>query len=272
MSEVSDRAGQLGRRADNSEWMDRGIRFGMIAYGVVHLVIAWLAIQLALGNGKGSASSKGAMRTLSHQSGGTLLLWLVAIGMFVLVLWRVFEVFFGHSEYDGGKRVRKRLVSGGKAVIYGYVAFTAFRYAIGSGSSNGGNSTTAKLMDQPFGRVLVGAIGLGIIAYGIFMIRRGWTEKFMENLDARGTSGDAGQAFRKIGKAGYIAKGIAFVIVGGLFGTAAITHKAKKSGGLDRALHTVLQQPYGQFLLIAIAVGIGCYGLFCFARARYLST
>ena len=51
----------------------------------------------------------------------------------------------------------------------------------------------------------------------------------------------------------------------------ALTHNAKKSGGLDVALHKVLQQPFGPFLLGLIAVGIGCYGLFCFARAKHLS-
>ena len=68
-----------------------------------------------------------------------------------------------------------------------------------------------------------------------------------------------------------MAKGVAFAIVGGLFVYAAVTHDAKKSGGLDVALHKVLQQPFGPFLLGLIAVGIGCYGLFCFARARHLS-
>jgi hypothetical protein len=68
-----------------------------------------------------------------------------------------------------------------------------------------------------------------------------------------------------------MAKGVAFAIVGGLFCYAAYTHQPKKSGGLDVALHKVLQQPFGQFLLLAIALGIACYGLFCFARARHLS-
>jgi hypothetical protein len=126
-------------------------------------------------------------------------------------------------------------------------------------------------MNEPFGRWLVGLVGLGIIAYGVNYARRGWTEKFMENLDARGTAGDVGTAYRWVGKIGYIAKGIAFMIIGGLFVAAAITHKAKKSGGLDDALHTVLQQPFGQVLLILIGLGIGCYGLFCFARARHLN-
>ena len=270
MTDIGDKAKQVGRNADNDEWLDRGVRFGMVAYGVVYLVIAWLAVQLALGAHK-NASSKGAMQALSKQSFGPVVLWLVAIGMFVLVLWRLLEAFVGHREYDGGKRLRKRVVSFGKAILYGYVGYTALKFAIGAHSSSNSTNYTAKLMNQPFGRWLVGAIGVAIIGYGLFNIRRGWTEKFMENLDARGSMGDAGKAYRMIGKAGYIAKGVAFAVIGGLFVAAAVTHKAGKSGGLDQALHTVLQQPLGQILLILIAAGLACYGIFCFARARHLS-
>ena len=74
-----------------------------------------------------------------------------------------------------------------------------------------------------------------------------------------------------LGKVGYIAKGVAIAIVGGLFCYAAITHDPKKSGGLDQALQTVLEQPFGQVLLTAIALGIAAYGVFCFARAKHLS-
>ena len=271
MADVNDQAEDLGRRANDNAWMDRGVRFGMICYGVVYLLIAWLAVQLALGSQNSNASSKGALQLLGQQSFGPLLLWLVAIGLTVLVIWRALEALVGHREYDGGKRTRRRLMSAGKAVIYGYVAYLAFRYAIGAGSSGSTDSTTAKLMDQPFGRFLVGLVGVAIAAYGVAQIRRGWTEKFMENLDARGSAGDTGKAYRLIGKVGYIAKGIAFILVGGLFVAAAITHHAKKSGNLDQALHTLLGYPFGQVLLILIAGGIACYGFFCFARARHLS-
>jgi hypothetical protein len=127
------------------------------------------------------------------------------------------------------------------------------------------------VMDWPGGQFIVGAAGLAIIGYGVNLVRRAWNEKFREHLSAEGTSGEAGQAYIWFGKAGYTAKGVAFVVVGGLFGYAALTHEARKSGGLDQALHKVLQQPLGPFLLGAIAIGIGCYGLFCFARARHLS-
>jgi len=273
MTDIGDKAEQVGQDVHESTWLDRGIRFGMVVYGVVHLIVAWLAIQLALGEHGKTASQKGAMQTLAQQSFGPVLLWLVAIGMFLLTLWRVLEVFVGHQEYDGAKRWRRRASSALKAVLYGYVAYIAFQYAIGSGSSSSSNSTsyTRTLMDQPFGRWLVGLIGVAIIAYGLQYAYRGWSEKFMENLDARGNAGDAGTAYRWLGKVGYIAKGIAFMVIGGLFVAAGVTHHAKKSGGLDEALRTVLQQPFGPFLLILIALGIGCYGLFCFARARHLS-
>ena len=162
-------------------------------------------------------------------------------------------------------------MSAGKAVIYGYVAYLAYRYALGIGSGGNSDATTAKLMNAPFGRFLVGLVGVAIAAYGIAQIRRGWTEKFMENLDARGSSGDTGKAYRLLGKVGYIAKGVAFILIGGLFVTAAVTHHAKKSGNLDQALHSLLDYPFGQVLLILVAAGIACYGLFCFARARHLS-
>lgn len=272
MTDIGGRVGRLGARAGNHSWLDRAVRFGMVTYGIVHLVVAWLAVQLALGQHRRNASQKGAMATLAHQSYGPLLLWLIAIGMAALTLWRVLEVVAGHQEYDGGKRLRKRAVSAGKALIYGYVAYLALRYAVGShGSSSGATSYTAKLMNQPFGRWLVALVGLAIVAYGVAYARRGWTEKFMENLDARGTIGQTSSAYRLVGKVGYIAKGVAVVVVGGLFVAAGVTHHAKKSGGLDQALHTVLQQPFGPFLLLLIALGIACYGLFCFARARHLS-
>ena len=72
-------------------------------------------------------------------------------------------------------------------------------------------------------------------------------------------------------KAGYTAKGVAFGIVGSMFLYAGLTHDPKESGGLDQALHKVLQQPFGPFLLGLIALGLACYGLFCFARARHFN-
>lgn len=272
MGAMADTAGRMGRQADSSDWLDHAVRAGLVAYGVVHLMIAWLALQLAFGDQSGSASSTGALHELAQQPFGEVLIWLVAIGMFLLVVWRLLEAALGHRDEDGGKRTRKRLMSLGKAVIYGSIGVSALQVAIGSGSKGGGSdSTTAKLMDLPAGQWIVVGVGLAIIGYGVSLVVRAWNDKFAEHLDAKGKSGDSGSAYLMFGKVGYNAKGLAIGIIGGLFVYAGVTHEAKKSGGLDQALQKVLEQPFGPYLLAAMAAGIGCYGLFCFARARHLS-
>lgn len=266
-------ASDTAESVHDSPWLDHAIRAGLVAYGAVHLLVAWLAVQLAFGSKDGQASNSGALQYLAQQPMGKVLVWLIAVGMLLLVVWRLLEFGFGFDqESDDKKRWRKRATSLGKAVIYGALGWSAIKTAVGSGSSKGGGTdgTTAKIMDLPGGQLMVGAIGLAIIGYGISLIIRGWTEKFREHLDAQGQSGDDGSAFVLLGKVGYIAKGVAIGMVGGLFTYAAITHEAKKSGGLDQALQTILQQPFGQVLLTAIGLGIAAYGLFCFARARHL--
>lgn len=272
MGEVADKAAQAGRDAHESRWLDHAVRVGLVAYGVVHLMVAWLAAQLALGDTSENASNDGALHALAQQPMGGLLVWMVAIGMLLLVVWRLLEFAVGHREVEEDtKRWRKRLVSLGKAVIYAVLGWSALRVALGEGSRGGQESTTARLMDLPAGQWIVGLVALAVIGYGLNLVRRGWTEKFTEHLDSQGRTGTDGSAYVLVGKAGHIAKGIAIVLVGGLMGYAAITHQARRSGGLDKALQTVLEQPFGPVLLLAIAVGIGCYGLFCFARAKHLS-
>lgn len=269
---VANKAQQVGRRAEDHDWVDTAVRFGMVTYGVVHLMIAWLAVQLAFGESSGSASSTGALHELAQQPFGKFLVWMVAVGMLLLVLWRLLEAVVGHRDEDGGTRLRKRLTSLAKAVIYGAIGVSALKVALGSGGGGGGSDGyTAKLMKLPAGTWIVGAVGLAIIGYGLSLVVRAWTEKFKENLTAEGKSGDTGTAYVWFGKVGYAAKGLAVGIVGGLFIYAAVTHEAKKSGGLDVALRKVLQQPFGPYLLTVMAAGIACYGLFCFARARHLS-
>ena len=269
MSNAADTAESVHQ----SKWMDYAIRIGLVTYGIVHLLIGWLALQLAFGDKEDQASSSGALHYLSQQPLGGFLIWVIAIGMLFLVVWRVLEFAFGYpEESDDKKRWRKRATSLGKAILYGAISFSAFKTATGNGGGKGGSdSMTAKIMNMSGGQLIVGIIGLAIIGYGISLVIRGWTEKFRENLDAQGQSGQDGSAYVLAGKIGYISKGVAIVLVGGLFGYAAITHEAKKSGGLDQALQKVLEFPFGQVLLAAIAVGIAAYGVFCFARAKHLS-
>ncbi len=256
---------------EDSDWVDHAVRVGFVAYGIVHLMVAWLAAQVALGDTGENVSNAGALHALAQQPFGAVLVWIVAVGMLLLVLWRLLEFFAGHREEEGAKRWRKRVVSLGKGIVYGVLGWSAAKVAMGDGSSSGTDSTTARLMDLPAGQWIVVAAGLGVVGYGLNLVQRGWSEKFTEHLESEGTTGRTGRAYVMAGKAGHIAKGVAIGIVGGLLTYAGVTHEARKSGGLDVALQLLLDQPFGQYLLLAVALGIACYGVFCLARARHLS-
>ena len=255
-----------------SDALAHGVRIGLVAYGVTHLVIAATALPLAWGDKEGRADQQGALSQMADQPFGDVLLWVIVLGMAALVVWQLAEALVGHQDDEGAKRVAKRVGSAAKAVVYAVLGWTAASTATGSGSSGGGStdSMTARLMSAPGGTLLVGAIGLGIVAVGLFLVHRGWTEGFTKKLDHQATTGATRKPVIVAGKVGHLAKGAALAVVGTLFVTAAVQHQPKESGGLDVALRELLSQPFGPVLLAVVALGLGCFGVYCFFWARYL--
>ena len=267
---ASIQAPSAGRGQDGSEWLDNAVRVGLVSYGVVHLIIAWLTVRLAFGDSGGSASSQGAMQQLGQNTAGRVTLYVVALGFLALVVWQVVEAGWGHRDREGTKRTLARAGSLGKVVVYVALGASAARTASGSSSGGGTHGVTASLMSLPAGPLIVAAVGAvtlvvaGVIAY------RGVSESFRDDLRASGQTGTDGSTYVLLGKVGHLSKAAAIALVGVLFGYAALTHDPNKSGGLDQALHKLLQQPFGAPMLVVVALGFACYGLFCFAWARHL--
>jgi len=266
-----------GEQARHSDAMRAAARLGLAAFGLVHLLIAWLALQIAWGHG-GKADSQGALQAVAKEPFGEVLLWIVAAGLLALTIWQVMTALWGHrSESDEKSRTMKRLAAVGRAIVYAAIGFSAARTASGSGSGGKsqdqeGEGLTADLLSAPAGRVLVAAIGIGILVVAARHVHRGVTDSFTHDLEAGGTSGSTGSAILLFGRTGYVGKGVAIGIVGALFGWAAVSYDPDKAGGLDDALKTVRDQPYGPYLLSLVALGLAAFGLFCFAWARYVRT
>ena len=261
----------LGRKADDSETFDWAVRIGLVSYGVVHLLLAWLIGSLALGESEGSATKNGALEQVKEQPWGTALLWIMAFGFAALTIWQLIEAIAGHRGSEGKERVFKQVTSIVKAGIYALFAFGAWKVGTqGSGGKDGTEPFVAKVMGLPAGQWIVALLGLAVAIWAGSMIRSGITKKFREHLSAEANHSDLSDAYVRIGTIGYIGKGTAILAVAGLLLWAAKTSDPDKSGGLDEAMHKILEQPYGTYLLVLIAGGLACYGLFCFARARHL--
>ena len=247
-------------------------RVGLVAYGVVYLLIGGLTLQLAWGAGPNkSPDPSGAFRTLAEQPLGNVLLWLLAVGLVALGLWRVSDVFWGHRKLDGTERVRKRVGSGVRAVVYTGLGVRSALVAagFGGGSSHSQQQATIGVLAWPGGRAIVVVAGLIIISVGLVEAIRGVRKSFREELDTSSLSLAARKDVLRLGEVGYIAKGMALGMVGGLLSYAAWTFDWQKASGLDGALQTVLAQPFGRWLLSAMAFGFAAFGLFAMLQSRY---
>ena len=263
-------------RAGNSDALENLARVGLIAYGVVHLLVAWLALQLAWGGGGGSADQSGAMATLAAQPFGKPLLWVLAVGLIALALWQLAEVLRYRTGLQGSGEARKKAVtkivkSVAKALVYAFLAVTAIRFASGSGRSSSGQQqqTVAGVFGWPGGRFLVGIVALVLIGIGVNHVRKGVTKRFLKEIDTTRAPAQQRRLIERLGQAGYPAKGVALALVGGLVGWAAITFDPGKASGLDGALRTLLDAPFGKLLLTVVALGIAAFGIFSFFRARF---
>jgi len=263
-------------RAGHSDALENLARVGLLAYGVVHLLIAWLALQLAWGGGGGSADQSGAMATLADSPVGKPLLWVVAVGMIALAVWQLAEVLRWRSGLSASgdrrkKAVEKTVKSVAKAVVYAALAVLAIRFATGSGNSSSQQQqqTTTGVFGWPGGRWWVGLAGLVIIGVGVYHLYKGFSRKFLKQIDLGSAPAGTRRLVEKVGLVGFPGKGVALGLVGGLLVYAAVTYDPEKATGLDGAMRTILDAPFGKFLLTLVALGIAAFGVFCLIRAKY---
>lgn len=243
------------------------VTVGLCALGVVYLLIAWIAVQIAWTGTQQEASPQGALAELASAPLGAGLLWVTIAGLFTITIWQLLQAGWGHRDREPGwPRTKKRISSLGRAALYAAIGVSAVLVVVGGSSSGNeqGRGITARLLDAPAGRILVIAIAVAMVAIGVRSIVRGVTKGFTDDL-----AGGVSRSTVRLGQIGYVAKGIALAVLGVLFGWAALSYEPSKAGGLDAALRTIRDQPLGAYLLTGVAIGFACYGLYCFAWARH---
>ncbi|ORI18096.1 hypothetical protein BJD99_14830 [Rhodococcus sp. 1163] len=244
---------------------EKAARAGHFVSGLLHILIGYIAIRLAFGQG-GNADQSGALAELGEKPGGAIALWVAFVAFVALALWRVVEAIVGKKSDDDSGSVMDRLKAASLALVYIVFAWTTFGFASGSGKSSGKQnaSMTADLMGNGFGKFVLVVVGLVIIGVGGYHVYKGVSKNFLDDLE-----GYTGKTVERLGIVGYCAKGIALIGVGALVIAAVFTSDPSKATGMDGALKTLGQQPFGQVLLIVAGVGIALYGLYSFVLARY---
>jgi len=250
--------------------IERIARFGYGARGVVYIVVGALALLAALGHGGQAGDSKDALRAVMAGPFGAAVVGLIALGLAGFALWRLVE---GITDADRRGTSAKGLAVRGahliSAGLYLGLAASAASLSLGLGMSGGDgvHDGTAWLLSKPFGRWLVALVGLAVVAGGFGFLGKAWRGDVTDRLalDARARDRWAGP----IGRFGYAARGLAFLIIGGFLVAAAWHQRSSDAKGLAEAFALLRAQPYGWILLGLVAAGHAAFGAFGLIQARY---
>jgi len=249
-------------RVQNSKPLEIGARIGFAVNGLLHIFIGGIALGVAFGGG-GEADQGGALGQLASNPVGAVVLWVITVGLFALGLFELLTAAISSGD------TKDRVKDAAKGVAYLAVGVTALRFAMG-GSSDSSQQTeglSKGLLGTPGGVILLVALGLAVIAIGVYFVVKGVRQKFLDDIAApRGT---VGKATVVTGTVGYVAKGVAVAVVGVLFLVAAFTSDATKAAGLDGALKSLAALPLGVVVLTAVALGLIDFGVYSFVRARF---
>jgi hypothetical protein len=185
--------------AQNSAF-ERVVRAGYVVSGLLHVIIGYLAIRIALGAGGGSADQSGALATLAAKPGGIIVLWCAVFALLVMALWRLAETALGRSTDPKNQGTTSKLPDRTKpfplaAVYFGFAYFT-LGFARGAGKSTGDQNAglSARLMHTGTGTVVLVGGGVVIVAVGGYHVYKGASRNFLHDLRARQASWCDGSA------------------------------------------------------------------------------
>ncbi|WP_372453080.1 DUF1206 domain-containing protein [Streptomyces avidinii] len=247
-------------------------RCGLLARGVLYVLVGVLALRLAFGDSGGKeADRQGALQELAGKPFGSGLVWAVGIGLVGMMLWHLSEAVFGAAGPDGDKPL-KRLAAAGRTVFYAVVAFSVLAFAADGGGHSGDQQSrdaTARALELPAGQWLVGAAGLGIAIAGVVIGVQAARRTFRKHLAMGGVSESVRKAVGFLGVTGGLARGALFAAAGGFVVYAAMHFDPAQAKGMDDTLRSFTATPAGPWLLVAVAVGLVLFGAFSWAMARW---
>jgi hypothetical protein len=283
--DLGDKAHDAAQKAAGSRWVDRVSRAGLAARAVVYLMVGYLAGRIALsaaGVGQAAtarpASGGGALEALAEHPGGRIALGLLAAGFLGYGLLALVQAGFRHQDVSNPvERRGKRLFFAGVALVYAafFVYTTSLLLRPGSGQQSASGSRaqetelTARVLSWPYGRLLVGTVGAILVVAGLGFAYQAVTTNFQDRLKRDRMRPAVWWTATVLGAVGSWARAVVLALVGVFVIAAAVTFDPGKARGLDTSLRTVAEQPYGPWLLGAVALGLVCYGGYVLLETVY---
>ncbi len=271
-------AGSVDDAVDDNPWVQRLTRWGWIAKSVVYTLMGLTAVQIARQSAPDDdASPEGSIGRVANAPFGRVVLVVLAVGLVLYSAWRLIGVatIRGSAVSDWAERVGYTF----SGLFYVVLAWTAGKAAVTGVDPEKPNSIeriSTSLLEVTAGRWLLGLVGLGAIAVGLyFVVHQGVQRSFTDELDGVSPSPGDNEPKRRAllvsGVIGWVGRGIVTVLVGYFIVRAAVRFDPDEAHGFDQTLREVAGTTLGSILVLVCAVGLVAHGIFCFLSHRFRS-
>lgn len=253
---------------DKSEKFSWLVRVGYFSRAILYSVLGLIALTSADRIAEGT---NGIFLAIEDYPAGNAILWLMVVGLTAYALFRFASTFFDiENNGSDAKGWGKRLGHAGSGIGHLALAFSAYKFASdnstggsGGGQSGGGAQEAASgILSMEFGGIVLGLLGRAFFVTAIFQAKKGITGEFMHRI-----AGDAPDATRWIGGAGYLARGVVYAVIGwSLFKAGFLS----AGSGQVKTLGDAVASLAGQGIVFTlVAVGLLLFGLFSLVLSRY---
>lgn len=248
-------------------------RFGYAARGFVYLSIGVIAVLAAVELVPEAEGSMGALRAWAEWPLGYVLLWITGLGLYGFAGWRLLQSVFDADRQ--GRELKAILSRIGQAIsgfVYGGLGYSVFgaldalEDLAEPDDRDAEQAAAQQALSMPGGVWLIVGVGVFIMAAGLANM----VKAARGNLDKNLVCEDRlSQAAGLVGRIGYGARGLAFLVAGGMLARAGLSAQAEDAAGLGDALQALERAPFGSPLLVLVALGLVAFGLFALMEARY---
>lgn len=258
---------------DAKAWVVLLARLGWAMKGVVYAMIGILSLEAVLQARSASEEigQQDAFIAIARQPFGQVLLGFVALGLFGYGLWRVVEAIQDPQRLGSGlKGIAVRVGFVTTAIFYWALAYSAVQIILGSRQSDDDTELVVNtVMQMPFGRYLIGFVGVAIFSVGAIQFYRVYSKEFTRHLRLYEMDEALRESAIRLGQVGLVARGIGLALIGYFLFLAALQYNPDQAGGLGNALQRLALAPYGPWALGAVSIGLIAYGIYAIALARY---
>lgn len=238
------------------------VRIGYFSRAVLYIMLGLIAFGAI---GQISEGTDGIFQTVDRIPGGTVLLWILVVGLVSYALFRfaspVFDIEHNGSDFKGWAQ---RIGHAGSGIGHLALAWTAYKFATGSpsGGGNGASDAAAGVLSVQMGGVAIGILGIGFGLAALSQAEKAATASFMQHI-----SPQAPDQTRLLGRAGYATRAVVFgVIAWSLVETGFLAEGAANVKTLGEAVASLADMGW---VFTGVALGLLLFGFFSLVLARY---